>query len=76
MRTTIQLDSDVAAAVAQRRKKSNQGLSEAVNDLIRLGLQRPKQRRRFTQETVGLGLRMDVANVAEALELLEGPAAR
>lgn len=76
MRTTVKLDDDVAAAVDQLRKTSRRGLSEAVNHLIRLGLQRPKARRQFSQRTVALGLQVDVSNVAEALELLEGPAAR
>lgn len=76
MRTTVQLDDDVAAAVDRHRRESNQGLSEAINHLIRVGLQRPRKRREVTPRTARLGLRVDVANVAEALELLEGPAAR
>lgn len=76
MRTTVQLDEDVAAAVDQLRRKAHLGLSEAVNRLIRLGLQRPERARSFEQSTATIGLKVDVANVAEALELLEGPTAR
>ena len=76
MRTTVQLEDDVAAAVERVREESKLGLSEAINHLIRLGLQQPKRRAAFTQRTAALGIRIDVANVAEALELLEGPTAR
>ncbi|HXV65441.1 MAG TPA: ribbon-helix-helix protein, CopG family [Vicinamibacteria bacterium] len=76
MRTTINLDDDVSAAIEQLRKKANLGVSEAVNQLIRRGLNAQKKRKPFVQRTRSLGLRIDVNNVAEALELLEGPAAR
>ena len=52
------------------------GLSEAVNSLIREGLGSSKSRRPFKQRTANLGLKIDVMNVAEAIELLEGPAFR
>lgn len=73
MRTTVQLDDDVAAAVEQTRREGSMGLSEAVNQLIRQGLVRQTQRRRFHQRTHRLDLSMDVSNVAEALDLLDGP---
>jgi len=73
MRTTVSLDADVAAAVDTLRRERSIGLSEAVNTLIRAGLQAERPHRRFEQKTHPLGLRIDVTNVAEALELLEGP---
>ncbi len=76
MRTTVQLEDDVAAAIEQVRAESKLGLSETINHLIRLGLQKPKRRHVFTQRTAALGIRIDVGNVAEALEVLEGPTAR
>jgi metal-responsive CopG/Arc/MetJ family transcriptional regulator len=76
MRTTVHLDDDVAAALDRQRKEANQGLSEAVNDLIRRGLRMSRQQREVTLRTASVGLRVNVANVAEALEVLEGPAAR
>lgn len=76
MRTTISLDDDVAMAVNTLRRDRHLGLSEAVNELIRAGLSKPERRRVFRQRTADLGLRIDVANVAEALDLLEGPEAR
>ena len=76
MRTTLTLDDDVAAAVQQLRREQALGLSEAVNELIRNGLRVRSQPRRFRQQTHALGLRVDVTNVADALELLEGPLQR
>lgn len=48
------------------------GLSEAVNELIRRGLLPRDDAPRFRQETRSLGIKIDVSNVAEALEVLEG----
>lgn len=76
MRTTVKLEDDVAAAVEQHGAKSRLGLSEAINHLIRGGLRRRKGRKAFKQRTARVGIRIDVAKVAEALELLEGPTAR
>jgi hypothetical protein len=76
MRTTVALDDDVAAAVDQLRQARGVGLSEAVNELIRAGLRAPRQRSAFRQRTADLGLRVDVSNVAEALDVLDGSAAR
>jgi hypothetical protein len=71
MRTTVTLDDDVAAAVRQLREERNIGPSEAINELARAGLRRQQQRRVFRQDSFDLGLRIDVSNVAEAVELLE-----
>jgi hypothetical protein len=76
MRTTIVLDEDVAAAVEQLRRERAAGLSETVNELIRAGLRVRRPPRRFEQHTHHLDLRIDATNVAEALELLDGPASR
>jgi Arc/MetJ family transcription regulator len=76
MRTTVTLDDDVAAAVERLRRDRSIGLSEAINELIRVGLTVKRPRRPFQQRTEHIGFKVDVTNVAEALELLEGPAAR
>jgi hypothetical protein len=76
MRTTVILDDDVAAAVEEVRRRDQVGLSEAVNQLIRAGLQAPPRARRFRQRSASLGLRIDVSNVAEALETLDGAGGR
>lgn len=76
MRTTITMDDDVAAAVEQLRRERNLGVSAAVNELLRRGLRRRPEPGRFEQETSPMAARIDVTNVGEALELLEGPSAR
>lgn len=75
MRTTVDLDADTAAAVDQLRRDTGMGLSEVVNELIRRGLLPQQARAPFRQRTHRLGLRIDVSNVAEALDVLEGPRA-
>ena len=70
------MDDDVTAAIEQLRRARGFGLSEAVNLLIRAGLHAPAVRRNFVQRSSDLGLRIDVANIAEALDLLDGPGAR
>jgi Ribbon-helix-helix protein, copG family len=76
MRTTVTLADDVAAAVERLRKERGLGLSEALNELARAGLSQPAKRTRFSQESHSVGLKVDVTDVADALELLEGDAAR
>jgi len=73
MRTTIRLDDDVAAAAQRLSREAHIGLGEAINRLVRAGLRPgPVRRRTFQQRTTKLGLRVDVSNVADALELLDG----
>lgn len=76
MRTTVEFDDDTARAVDQLRRERGIGVSEAVNELVRRGLLVRPTPVRFTQRSRHLGLRLDVTNVAETLELLEGPRAR
>jgi hypothetical protein len=76
VRTTVTLADDVAAAVEQLRKERGIGLSEALNELARAGLRRGPARQQFRQRTSSLGLRIDVTDVADALELLDSPATR
>lgn len=76
MRTTVTLDDDVAAAVEQLRRERSLGLSAAVNDLIRRSLTAEKPRHAFVQRTHDLGEGIDVSNVGDALETLDGPWAR
>lgn len=73
MRTTVTLDKDVAAAVDQLRRSEGIGVSEALNRIARLGLTVKPARKPFRQRTASIGVRIDVANVAEALETAEGP---
>jgi metal-responsive CopG/Arc/MetJ family transcriptional regulator len=75
IRTTITLSEDVAAAVEKLRRERGVGLSEAVNDLVRSGLTAERSTRQFRQKAHDLGAGVDVSNVAEAIETLDGPAA-
>jgi Arc/MetJ family transcription regulator len=73
MRTTVTFDDDVAAAVERLRHERKLGMSEAVNDLVRRGLRTSQMRPPVRLETFHLDLRLDISNVAEALEIAEGP---
>jgi hypothetical protein len=76
MRTTVNLSDDVVAAIERLRRERSIGVSDAVNELIRAGLRLKPARKRFRQRSERIGLRIDVTNVTEALESLEGPTAR
>ena len=76
MRTTITFDDDVASAVRRIQRERGVGISEAVNDLARAGLAAKSAPKRFQQRTADLGLKVDVTNAAEALEMLDGPVSR
>lgn len=72
MRTTIDLDDDVRLAVQRLRAARGMGLSEAVNALARAGL-KPAGRKRYVHKSASLGLRIDVSNVGDVLDLLDRP---
>lgn len=76
MRTTVEFDGDVARAVQRLRRERGLGVSEAVDELIRRGLLWREPREPFRQATRRVGLKVDVSNVAEALDLLEGSRSR
>lgn len=76
MRTTVEFDQDTAKAIESLRKEQGLGVSEAVNELIRRGLLVRPPAKQFRQATRRLGLMVDVSNVAEALDLLEGSDSR
>ncbi|HJQ89895.1 MAG TPA: CopG family transcriptional regulator [Propionibacteriaceae bacterium] len=75
MRTTVELDRDTAQAV-QALRKQGRGVSEAVNELIRRGMMAPRQEKPFVARPRRLGVRIDISNIADAVDLLEGPQAR
>lgn len=77
MRTTVTLDDDVAAALEQLRRERGLRLSQVLNDVVRAGLSRPKDRKPFVQRSVDMGLALiDIRNTADVIEYLEGPTAR
>jgi metal-responsive CopG/Arc/MetJ family transcriptional regulator len=74
MRTTVTLADDVAAELERLRRERSIGVSEALNELARAGMAHKREPRRpFVQRTHEIGLGVDVTNVAEALEQIEGP---
>ena len=76
MRTTIEFDPDTAQAIEAFRRDRGTGVSETVNELIRRGLVVRTQPAPFVPIARELGIRIDVSNIAETLEVLEGPDAR
>jgi hypothetical protein len=72
MRTTVELDEDTMQAV-QALRHEGRGVSEAVNELIRRGMLTQPRQQPFVARTHRLGIKIDVSNVADALDLLEGP---
>lgn len=72
----MEFDDDTAQALAHLRRESGMGVSEAVNTLVRRGLLNEVSSGPFVQQTRHLGIRIDVSNVAEAIDLLEGQEAR
>ena len=74
MRTTVTLEDDVAAEVRRLGQEQGMGVSQALNRLARAGLAARPDRAPFRQRTARIELRVDVTNIAEALEVLDGPA--
>ena len=75
MRTTVRLNSEVAAAAREISRTQHISLSQAVNSLAAAGLAtaRPPSRVEFIQPVERMGRMIDVSNVADALELLDSP---
>ena len=78
MRTTLTLDEDVVAMLAELRQRRNTKLKEIVNEALRMALpemQMPKKRcHLFQTPTVSLGgcLLASLDDVAEAVAVAEG----
>lgn len=75
MRTTITFDDDTAAAVEHFRRERGLGLSAAVNELVRRATARQEPTGRFVQRTSAAHATMDLTNIGEVLEILDGPRA-
>lgn len=82
MRTTLTLDTDVAAALERLRKERDRSLRDVVNDALREGLRQleapPPVREPFVTRAVDLGrCRLgNVDNVADVLAVAEGDSTR
>jgi len=73
MRTTVVIDSDVAAEI-ERLRRAGMGLSEALNLLARRGITNDRttsETVKYRHRTSKIGLRIDVTNVAGVLDLLD-----
>ena len=63
---------DVAAALEAMQRDEGIGVSEAANRLIRAGLLRARsQPADYVHRTADVGIRIDVSNIGEVLDLLE-----
>ena len=71
MRTTINLDADVAHEVAELRREKGLGLSDAVNQLARAGARASRGDYVYRHPTRRMGALVDLSNVADVLELLD-----
>jgi hypothetical protein len=75
MRTTLNVDDDVAAEIAARSRREGRSMSRVANDLIRAGLQTDRQRPElvpYEPPTFDTGAPLlDVTDVAAALEILD-----
>jgi plasmid stability protein len=76
MRTTLNLDDDVAAQLAAEARRRGSSQSRAANDLIRAGLRalrEPATASVYEPPTFDTGrVLLDVTDVAAALEVLDG----
>lgn len=77
MRTTINLDDDVASSLQDLARREGRSLSRVTNDLIRAGLRSMRGARRpapYEPTVFDSGRpKIDVTDVAEALERLDAP---
>lgn len=75
MRTTLNLDDDVAARLAELARRSGRSLSRVTNEILRTGLrglaERPK-RTAYEPPVFDTGMPfVDVSDVAQAMEVLD-----
>lgn len=78
MRTTISLDGDIAAQLAQLRARGDRSFRQLINDALRVGLAHldrgdATSRGPFTRAvSLGAPRLPDVDDVSEALAIIEG----
>ena len=65
------LDDDVEAAVGRLQHERGLGRSEALNELARRGMVASDPERPYVHEAVDMGLRVDVTNIGDVLDLLD-----
>jgi hypothetical protein len=71
VRTTVTLDSDVAAEI-ERLRHAGMGLSQALNMLARRGIAKDSSAAvKYQHRTSKIGLKVDVTNIADVLSLID-----
>lgn len=63
---------DVASELAKIRRERGVGLSEALNQLARRGMVHRDPVGSYVQASYAMGMKVDVANIGEVLDLLDG----
>ena len=71
MRTTVTLDEDVAQQVRQRMRERDVTFKQALNDLLRRGLQATEDPEPYTTPTFSMQVRAEV-DLDKALALAAG----
>jgi hypothetical protein len=71
VRTTVNLEDDVASEVARLQRQRGIGVSAAVNELARAGFRNTRQDYQYEHVTHDMGALVDLSDVADVLELLE-----
>ena len=79
MRTTLTLDPDVAAKLRSKARRTGRPFKDVVNEALRAGLQADADKTRRSAFAVGtrdlgrLAIGLNVDNVGDLIERLEGP---
>jgi hypothetical protein len=81
VRTTLTLDDDVAAKLKALARRTGRAFRDVVNETLRRGLadsRQPRARHPFKVQARDLGCRpgINMDNIGELLEQIEGPAHR
>ena len=75
MRTTITVADDVLAEMERLRREDGLGPSEALMTLARRGISHTNAHQPYQHRTAPMGMKVDVANIGDVLELLDEEAA-
>ena len=81
MRTTLTLDDDVYKKLEAERHRTGRSFKEVVNERLRLALiasRKEAPRREFRVDAKDMGLRpgVDLSNIEQLLDQLDGPVRR
>jgi len=74
MRTTITVADDVLAEMERLRREDGLGPSDALMTLARGGISNTNAHKPYEHRTAPMGMKVDVANIGDVLELLDDEA--